>query len=50
MINPVMLLMSLLGRLLERPALPRAKGTGVFNPFRRLPHAYSAYDGAEDCD
>jgi hypothetical protein len=54
MINPAMLLMSLLGRLLERPALPRAKhrvaGLGVFNRFRRRPRVYSAYGGAEDCD
>jgi hypothetical protein len=54
MINPVMLLMSLIGRLLERPASQRAKhrapGTGLFNPFRRRLRVYSTYGGAEDCD
>jgi len=54
MINPMMLVMSWLGRLLERPALPRARhrmaGTGGFTRFGRLSRVYSADGGAEDCD
>jgi hypothetical protein len=54
MINRMMLLMSLLGRLLERPALPRAKywapRSGVFKRFRSPSLFYSAHGGAEDCD
>ena len=54
MINPMMLLMSLLGRLLERPALPGAKywapRSGVFKRFRGPSLFYSAHGGADDCD